>query len=233
MDYYRSSIKLIISIVLLFHCQQGIAQYDKSMLDSNYKFSISLGVTSQTYYDGTPIVWEGDNYSLPYLGALASINVKINKLYSFEFTTSIIGNYYNGRCFQCQEVGEVSHRSLYFFAPKIKRNFFNDVKLNIDGVGGVQHRLGNESIVASYGKFDTHIESQFCIDLGLLIGVEVYRNILKSRIRLSACLTHTEYLYRYDRAGELPYSWDNGSTRRMTQVLFSIGYNFGQIPFKE
>ena len=238
MDYYRSSIKLIISIVLLFHCQQGTAQYDQSMLDSNYRATLSFGCTFQHFFDGSPTIEWDQSEEISFgqwsnIGIFTDLIVEVNEMYSAQATVAVMSISYGGQCFQCGDRGDVIIRKLNLFSLKMRRNLLSDIRVNIDGIGGLQYRHGSESEIVSYGTFDTHLLTHDLSDVGLLVGVDVYRDIIKSRIRLSASITHTEYLYRKSRGQDSPYHWDGGSSRRMMQFLFSIGYNFGQIPFKE
>jgi hypothetical protein len=232
--------KLITKIslfILLFSCIKSFGQYSQAMFDSNYRATLSFGCTFQHFFDGSPTVEWNQSEEISFgqwsnIGIFTDLIVKVNEMYSAQLTVGFMNNSYVGQCFQCGERGDIESRYLSHFSLKMRKSFLNDIRVKIDGIGGLQYRHGTESEIVSYGTFDTHVLNHDLRDLGLLLGVDVYKDIIKSRIRLSASITYTEYLYRNSRGQYSPYNWDDGSSRRMMQFLFSIGYNFGQIPFK-
>jgi hypothetical protein len=225
-------------LILLFSCIKSFGQYDQAMLDSNYRFNVSFTYIVHNFYMGNSFEFDNPfDESSKYLKIQnryrngISVSFRTSPKGTILFRRSHTAYSYENRDFY--ERGDLIRRSLTLYSLEYSHTFLRDVLINLQATGGVTYRRGNEAYFLQSYFYEIHQHGTALRDFGTFLGLSAYRDILKSRLRLRASFTHTEFFYRHDTGDKTDYEWDDGSNKRMLQFTFSIGYNFGQIPFKE
>ena len=235
--------------ILLFSSMKSFGQYDQAMLDSNYRFNVSFIYVGHNFYEGGPFLqfnnpFDKDSEHVQLLHRYRhgiSFSFRISQRSTIAASYSFSGYSKDDRPYHERvkygskfSKGDLMTRGFKLYSIEYQYLFLRDIKINLDAVIGASYRKGGEYyFINQYYAYDTKIYGKALRDYGAYLGLSAYRDILKSRLRLSASLTHTEFFYRYDTGDKTDYEWDDGSNKRMLQFTFSIGYNFGQIPFKE
>ena len=240
MDYYRSSIKLIISIALFFHCQKGTAQYDQLEFNSeDYRFNVSFSYIAYNFYQGNDFEFdnpftERSKYKRIYYryrnGTELSFRIDIKNAISITHSSASFTYSYPRHN---SSHGTMFKRVLTHYSLEYGRLLNLTPSINLQAELGVIYRKGWESYVLAVDRYGPIVHSTDLRDFGSIFGLQAYKDIFNSRLRIGLGVHHTEFFYRYDTGDKTDYEWDDGSNKRMLQFTFSIGYNFGQIPFKE
>ncbi|MBL4652154.1 MAG: hypothetical protein JKY53_04700 [Flavobacteriales bacterium] len=122
--------------------------------------------------------------------------------------------------------GEIMSRQVYNFDLCYQHLIFFSERIGINALAGVNHRRGWESMVASFGAFDTHLIGIQLRDFGTTIGANVSINFAK-RFLFLVQAQYTRFVYRYDNGSDSGYSFDTGSTANMFRLTTGIVYQFG------
>ncbi len=152
---------------------------------------------------------------------------RIDSLRSYQISMEYFGKSYGDWTFQSLNRDDVHNRMTYYIEGLRMRKMYTKKHHSFDVLYGCNVRIGNESSVASYGAFDTHLRYKALRDLGLTIGGEYQHRIFKN-INASLQLKYVRYIFRWDRGdkNDPDDTYRLGSTRNLLGLNLSIGYSF-------
>ncbi len=210
---------------------------------NSYRVSLFYGNSLQTFFDGYSRIqlnrtrtFLNEGWSKPSgfnPARQIEVGVFLKNAQSINFGINSVAAYYPEKCYQCGDKGDVLDREWTIFDVYYDRKLLVRKGLDFGVLCGLTHRRGTENEISYYGWFDVLILWQDMKDYGVIFGISVNQNLFKDRAVVRFTLKHNEYLYRYSTGKGSPYSWDNGSSRRMMSAAVNLGFRFGKVKNKK
>lgn len=233
----------LLTILLMCLTDESFGQLDKTATSHKYRVSVFAGLSLQTFYDGySKIQWNRttsmikDGWSQPSGFNVAKevvFGYKINEVNSVFISANVNAASYLEECALCGEAGDVIYREWYLFDLYYEKRIFALGSVSLNALSGITHRRGGKVEITSYGWFDVLTLGHDMSDFGGLVGLSLNQNLFKNRAVIRFIIKHNEYLYRRSTGIDSRYSWDNGSSRRMTSAALSLGLRFWKVNTKK
>ena len=233
----------LLAILLLCWSDESFGQIEKTRTTHKFRLSFYAGSSLQTFYDRySKIQWNRttsfirDGWSQPSgfnLAKEVAFGYHINEVNSIFISANVNAANYLEECALCGEAGDVIYREWYLFGLYYEKRIFALGSISLNTLSGITHRRGGEVEITSYGWFDILTLGQEMSDFGGLVGLSINQYLFKKRVAIRFTIKHNEYLYRKSTGRGSRYSWDNGSSRRMTSAALNLGLRFWKVKNKK